>query len=170
MNPAPRDELPPGTLETDAVTVRTLEARDLDAIVRIDRDWTGRNRRNYYELKLAEAARDTGVRISLVAELDDKRERRIAGFLLGRLYFGEFGQAERTALLDSIGVACEFSGRHVADALMRQLRMNLAALHIEKVETQVDWDQFELLRFFAHEGFAPARRICLELEVTRPME
>jgi GNAT superfamily N-acetyltransferase len=168
MNPL--EELPPGTLETDAVTVRTLEPRDLDAIVRIDKEWTGRNRKNYYELKLAEAARDTGIRISLVAELDHVRGRHVAGFLLGRLYFGEFGHVERTALLDSIGVAREFSGRRVADALMRQLRMNLAALHIEKVQTQVDWDQFELLRFFAHEGFAPARRICLELAVTRPTE
>jgi len=154
-----RDELPPGTLETDAVTVRTLAPGDLDAIVRIDRDWTGRPRRRYLEQKLLEAQRDTGVRISLAAELDGQ----LAGFLLARLYYGEFGHPEPIAELDTIGVAKASRGRRVGEALLRQLRTNLAGLGIQRIETQVDWEQFELLGFFRRSGFKPAPRLCLEL-------
>ena len=159
-------ELPPGTLETDAVEVRTLTSADLDQVVRIDKEWTGRNRREYYQLKLKEAERDTGVKISLAALLDGQ----IAGFLLGRLYYGEFGRPEPVALLDSIAASKAVSGRHVGDALMRQLRMNLDALGIERIETVVDWKQIDLLSFFAKEGFRPAPRLCLEMEVERPVE
>jgi predicted N-acetyltransferase YhbS len=156
----------PGTLETDAVTVRVPMAADLDAIVRIDREWTGRNRRAYYQLKLAEAERDTGVRISLAAELDGQ----VAGFLLARLYYGEFGQPEPVALLDTIAVSKAFAGRRVGSALMRQLLLNLHTLGIERLQTEVDWNQFTLLEFFAHEGFRPAARLCLERAVERPIE
>ena len=54
-------------------------------------------------------------------------------------------------------------GKHVGEALMRQLTMNLRALGIDRVETQVDWDQLDLIGFFQHAGFRPAPRLCLEL-------
>ncbi len=159
-------QLPPGTLETDAVTVRTLEPRDLDALVKIDQQWTGRARREYYELKMEETQRDTGVRISLAAELDG----RVAGFLLARVYYREFGHPEPVAALDTIAVDRAFPGRHVGAALLRQLRMNLRTLGIERIQTEVDWDQFALLEFFAKSGFRPAARLCLELALDRPVE
>jgi ribosomal protein S18 acetylase RimI-like enzyme len=167
MKPAmKRSEPQPGTLETDAVAVRRLEARDLDAMVRIDREWTGRGRREYYQLKLAEAERDSGVRVSLAAELDGQ----LAGFLLARVYYGEFGRPEPVALLDTIAVSRAFAGRHVGAALIRQLRMNLDALGVDKLQTEVDWNQFSLLEFFARQGFRPAPRLCLELAIERPVE
>lgn len=54
--------------------------------------------------------------------------------------------------------------------MMRQLRLNLGALRIASLRTEVAWDDFELLRFFARQGFAPARRLCLErpLDPTAP--
>jgi predicted N-acetyltransferase YhbS len=166
-NPSrPGDVNEPGTIETDAVLVRALAPEDLDAITSIDREWTGRPRREYFALKLREAERDTGVRISLAAVLDG----RVAGFLLGRLYYGEFGRPEPVAVLDSIGVGKAFAGRHAAEALLRQLRMNLHALGIERLETGVAFDQVELLTFFARSGFRPAPRFCLEMQVTRPVE
>ena len=47
---------------------------------------------------------------------------------------------------------------------------NVAAVGVSKLRTEVEWDDFDLLGFFAREGFAPAKRLCLEVEVdaTKP--
>jgi ribosomal protein S18 acetylase RimI-like enzyme len=156
---------PPGTLETDAVEVSTLKPEDLDWVVRIDAQRSGRTRREYYQLKLREMESDTGIRISLAARIDGEE----AGFLMARLYYGEFGLPEPVAILDSLGVAPAHSGRHVGHALLRQLHVNLRSLGIEKIQTQVDWNQWDLLRFFAHFGFEPAPRLCLEARLDRPL-
>ncbi|MCA9592527.1 MAG: GNAT family N-acetyltransferase [Myxococcales bacterium] len=157
-------EREPGTLETDHVEVRSLRSDDLDWIVRIDEKHAGRNRREYYKVKLAESEKDTGVRISLAALVDGEP----AGFMMGRLYYGEFGVPEPVAILDSVGVAPAYVNQHVARALLRQLEMNLAALGIERLETQVSWDQLELIRFFQRSGFKPAARLSLEKPVAHP--
>lgn len=147
-----------GSLATDAVPVRDLREGDLAAVVKIDRASTGRNRQEYYAAKVKAAITEQKLRTSLVAEVDG----RVVGFLLARLFYGEFGHAEPTAVIDSVGVDPSFRKRHVGQALLRQLTMNLTALHVERVETQVDWDQFDLLAFLARNGFRPAARYCLE--------
>lgn len=151
----------PGVLETDRVEIRTLGLADLDWMVRIDREYSGKARRAFYEVKLAETQRDTGLRISLAALVDGTP----AGFLMGRVYYGEFGVPDPVAILDTIVVSRDFAHQHVGDALLRQLRLNLAALRIEKIQTQVEWEQAELMGFFRHVGFVPAPRLCLELKV-----
>ncbi|MCC6665805.1 MAG: GNAT family N-acetyltransferase [Polyangiaceae bacterium] len=155
----------PGTLETDHVEVRNLKAEDLDWVVRIDSQHSGKQRKEFYKVKLAEVAKDTGVRISLAAYVKGEP----AGFLMGRLYYGEFGQPEPVAILDSMGVSTAFTGQKVGAALMRQLEMNLSGLGIERLQTQVEWDQVELLKFFQRAGFKPAARLCLEKPVRRPV-
>lgn len=149
----------PGTLETDAVEVRTLTTDDLDWIVRIDAEHSKAPRVEYYKLKLRESQQDTGVRVSLAAVIDGEP----VGFLMARTYYGEFGHPEPVTLLDSIAVSKVHAGKHAGEALMRQLTMNLRALGIARVETQVDWDQLDLIGFFQHAGFRPAPRLCLEL-------
>ena len=153
-----RCETDDGTLPTDAVTVRDLRAADLAGIVRIDRASTGRARHEYYEAKVRAALTEAKLRTSLVAELDD----HVVGFLLARVHYGEFGHAEPVAVIDSLGVDPEYRKRHVGQALMRQLTMNLGALRVERVETQVDGTQLDLLAFLARSGFRPAPRVCLE--------
>ncbi len=61
--------------------------------------------------------------------------------------------------MDSIGVDRGYQRRKVGDALMRQLLMNLRALGVEHLESLVDWDQQELMQFFAHHDFKPAPRL-----------
>lgn len=151
-------DVEPGTLETDSVVVRVLTPDDLDWIVRIDAEHSGRSRREYYRTKLEQVSRDTGIRISLAGMI----EQEPAGFLLGRLYYGEFGRPEPAAILDSIGVARRFSKQHVARALLQRLEMNLRALGIERIETELGWDQLQLLGFFQRAGFTLAPRLCLE--------
>lgn len=152
------EELAPGELDTDRVPVRTLRPDDLEAVVRIDQAATGTARNDFYRAKLARAVEDSSVQLSLAAEADGI----VVGFVIVTFYYGEFGAPETVAVMEAIGVHPEYSGRHIARALMRQLEMNLRALGVEKVRTEVDWEQLDFLQFLAHMGYRPAPRFCLE--------
>jgi GNAT superfamily N-acetyltransferase len=156
MNPKTVGE--PGMLETDSIPVRVMNKGDLEAVVSIDAAATGRRRPRYFELMLERAVTQTALQVSLAAELDG----RVVGFVIASLYYGEYGVVEPTASLDAIGVLPDYRGQHVAKALLRQLRVNLSALRVTTLRTEVSWDDFDLLAFFKCEGFAPGRRLCLD--------
>jgi ribosomal protein S18 acetylase RimI-like enzyme len=139
----------------EELPVRSMDERDVAAIVRLDRRITGRDRGAYYRRRAGEALRYSGVRVSLVAEVDGT----FAGFLMARVDYGEFGQTEPTAVLDTIGVHPEFARRHVGRALLEQLLLNLRSLRVERLLTEVEWDQLDLLAFFARTGFGPSQRL-----------
>lgn len=147
----------------DQVLVRSLRTDDLSAIVSIDAAATGRRRDRFLDLKMKQALVDTGIAVSLVAELDG----HVVGFLLARLYYGEFGVVEPAAVLDVLGVHPDYRGRHVAAALVDQLRTNLLGLGIATLQTQVQWGNPDLVTFFQHEGFTLAPRLCLDLDLAR---
>ena len=115
-----------GVLETDAVLVRTMRQDDLNAIVTIDAAASGRRRPRYFELMLQRSITQAGLQISLVAEVDN----RVVGFVIGSLYYGEYGVVEPSASIDAISVDPSIRGKNVGKALMRQLRLNLGALRI----------------------------------------
>ena len=144
-------------LSRDTVPVRSMTADDLPELIRIDRRITGRDRTPYFEAKVSEAMAESGIRVSVVAELDG----RPAGFIMARLDFGEFGYTEPEAVIDTVGVDPAYTHHHVGSALMSQLLANLAALRVERVRTELDWDDFELASFLQHCGFRPAQRIAL---------
>ena len=73
---------------------------------------------------------------------------------------------EPVAVLDTIGVHPGFRGLGVGRALLAQLRTNLVGLNVGTLRTEVAWEDQEILAFFHHEGFRPAERLCLDLEVT----
>ena len=147
----------PGVTGLEGVSVRDLAPEDLESVVRIDARATGRRRREYYERKLREATRESGIRISLAAESGGT----FAGFLIGRLYYGEFGQPEPVAIIDSIGVDQDLRGRRVGRALLAQLETNLRGIGIESVRTEVDWNHLDLIGFLGANGFSPAPVLCL---------
>jgi ribosomal protein S18 acetylase RimI-like enzyme len=147
----------------DLVLVRNLRADDLDRLVAIDAAATGRRREQFLALKVKQAFGDSGIAASLVAVLDD----HVVGFVLARVYYGEFGVVEPAAVLDVFGVHPDYRGRHVASALVDQLRTNLLGLGIPTLQTEVRWDSPELITFFQHEGFTLAPRLCLDLDLVR---
>ena len=157
------DELPAGELETDRIPVRRLTPEDLDDVVRADAMATGTTRRDFYRAKLGRALEDSSVQLSLAAELDGM----VVGFLIVTFYYGEFGMPETVAVIEAFGVHPEYRGRKVAKALMRQLEMNLGALGVETVRSEVGWEQLDLLGFLAHFGFEPAPRFCLQKDLGR---
>lgn len=140
----------------EPVLVRSLLPSDLPPVIGVDRRVTGRDRTAYYKRKLAEALGESGVRVSQVAELDGV----FVGFIMARVDFGEYGRAVPTAVIDTIAVDPGFGGKGVGCALLRQLMGNLASLRVETVTTEVDWNNFALLRFLHGCGFAPSQRLC----------
>jgi predicted N-acetyltransferase YhbS len=136
--------------------VRTLAESDLEDIVRIDRHLLGRERRDYMQGRLREAMGDSAVRVSLVARCEDS----VAGYAMARMDFGDFGRAEPVAVLDTLGVDPGFARRGVGAALLSQLAINLAALGIERIETTVAHDDFELLGFLYRAGFSRSPRLA----------
>jgi GNAT superfamily N-acetyltransferase len=143
------------------VVVRNLRPSDLEAVILLDAKNVGRRRDEFFKLKLKQALSDTGVTVSLAAEL----QGAFVGFLLARVFYGEFGVTERVAVLDVIDVHPDFRGHHVAASLLAQLRTNLLGLGIFTLRTEVGWDSHELLAFFRHEGFVIAQRVCLDLDL-----
>lgn len=144
-------------LSRDEVLVRSLAQEDLDQVVRIDRKITGRDRRDFFERKFHEVLFESGVRMSLIAEIDGM----VVGFMMARVDFGEFGRTASEAVIDTLGVAEAFRSQHVGHALLTQLLGNLATLQVESVRSEVEWNNFGLLGFLNSCGFAPSQRLAL---------
>lgn len=143
---------------TQKVLVRNLRTDDLDRVVRIDELVTGTRRRAYFEKKVEEALALSGIRISLGAEIDD----HLVGFLLARLYYGEFGLPEPKAIIDTVGVDPAYGGKGVGGALLDQFETNLRGIGIEAIQTHVDWTYQSLIGFLGARDFSPAPVLTLE--------
>ncbi|MCC6213164.1 MAG: GNAT family N-acetyltransferase [Burkholderiales bacterium] len=143
-------------LARDAAEIRLLSAHDLEDVVRIDRDFTGRERRAYMQHALDEALRESGIRISLAAIVDG----HAVGFVMARADLGDFGRAEPVAVIDALGVSPAHAQRGIGRALLSQLFLNLGALRIERVETVVAVRNLELLGFLLGAGFARGQRLA----------
>ncbi|MDR2239581.1 MAG: GNAT family N-acetyltransferase [Zoogloeaceae bacterium] len=143
------------------VNVRTIRMSDLDGVVAIDKKITGQERREYYQRKLEQAVSKNTVNASLAAEVNGK----LAGFMMGDVFFGEYGISDGSALVDTLGVNPEFQNHGIASELMDQFLMNMKAASVAKIYTLVNWSDFALERFFSRHKFQPSKRICLELQL-----
>ena len=144
------------SLARDVADVGLLQEADLDGMARIDRRLTGRNRHGYLCRTFAETMADSSLRVSLAARADGA----VAGFLMARLDYGDFGRAEPVAVIDTMGVDPLRAHHGIGRALLSQLFVNLGALGVERVETVVAGDNLELLGFFTRAGFGPAERLA----------
>jgi ribosomal protein S18 acetylase RimI-like enzyme len=153
-----------GPLARDRFPIRTVAERDLSALIAIDRRITGRDRSAYFERKLDEALHESDIRVSLLAEQDG----RPVGFIMARVDLGEFGRVEPTAVMDTIGVDPDYRQQGIGRALLSQLLMNLRTLRVERIRTEIDWRDRDLLAFLGSCGFGPAQRLCLDHADTLP--
>jgi len=143
-------------LARDVADVHSLTEADLDAVIRIDRRLTGHDRSAYMRHKFEEALNESALRISLVAHKDGTT----AGYLMANADYGDFGRAEPAAIIDTIGVDPGFSHAGIGRALLSQLFINLSALRVERIESVVAKEHFDLLGFFYHAGFGPSQRLA----------
>ncbi|PCJ43292.1 MAG: hypothetical protein COA81_04430 [Alphaproteobacteria bacterium] len=144
-----------GALSRDQVPCRSLQQQDLAAIIKIDSKIMGYDRTSYYERKMDEILLESGIRVSLVAELDD----HVVGFVMARVDFGEFGQTEPSAIIDTLGVDPGYAHKNVGSALLSQLMANLTVLRTDRVRTEVGVNQLALQGFLQNNGFGLAQSL-----------
>jgi ribosomal protein S18 acetylase RimI-like enzyme len=148
-------------LSRDRVPVRSLKEGDLAAVVRIDGKHTGFDRSAYIGAKFREMLTESGIRVSLVSEDDGI----VTGFIMARVDFGEFGNVEKGAVIDTIGVHPAYGGSGIGHALLSQLLLNLATLKVESVQVQVSQENFDLQRFLSAHGFHQSQRLVLTKDI-----
>lgn len=149
-------------MAADQATTRPVTAADLDAIVALDCKITGQSRRGFYEKRLAAAARDPRAFVSLALEVDG----HIAGFVFAHILDGEFGGTQPVAVLDGIGVDPDERGASHGRQLISGLDRQLQAYGVREIQSQADWTEHAIVRFFAASGFDLAPRLVLERETT----
>jgi len=145
-------------LARDQVYVRLMLENDAAAIASIDKALTGTDRHEYLNRAMNEALHDSSVRVSLVAEVDGF----VTGFIMARVDFGDFGQTDPVAVIDTIGVKPDQGHHGIGAALLSQLLMNLTGLHIEHLRTEISRENFDLLAFLYTHGFVPSDQLALE--------
>ena len=151
-----------GSLARDIVVCRSLKEDDLPALIHIDRKITGREHSAYYVRKVSEALNESGIRVSMVAEMDGQ----VAGFIMARVDYGEFDHTEPTAVLDSIAVKPELGHHLVGSALLSQLLGNLTSLRLETIRTEVDAEHLDVLGFLMKNGFRQSQNLALSLRLS----
>ncbi|MBI4482973.1 MAG: GNAT family N-acetyltransferase [Acidobacteria bacterium] len=143
------------------IEIRVFAKEDLEQVVRVDRKITGRDHSKYYERKLQHLRNKDQINTCQVAVLDGQ----IVGFLMGYVYYGEYGIPESTASIDTLGVAEAFRGQGIAQRLFEHFARNMKALGVEKIYTLVDWSQWDLLGTFQAWGFSPSSMLNLEKDL-----
>jgi len=150
-------------MEEDSLTglsIRPLTAGDLEAIVEIDRKVLGKTRRDYW--KKIELPDPRYALSCLVAEIDGK----VIGFIVGEVSGWEFGIPNTIGWITTIGVDPSYQHRGVARRLSEEFIKNLKAIGVTIVYTLVNWNDWDVLKFFHAMGFKRGgEMINLELKI-----
>jgi len=138
--------------------VRPLVAGDLERVIEIDCDHTGRRRDGFYRKRLQAALAEPRNFVYLGCDSNAV----LQGFLLARLQEGEYGTEKPSASLDAIGVDPDAATKGMGRSLLEALDGILQHKGIQAIHTQADWRNLSMLRFFAGTGFSLAPRHILE--------
>lgn len=143
------------------LNIRPLTIGDLDAIVEIDWKVLGKPRKDYWEKRI-ELINTRYPHSSLVAELDGN----VVGFIVGEVSGWEFGVPDTIGWISTIGVDPTYQHQGVAKKLTREFIENLKAIGVSMVYTLVNWNEWDLLKFFHAMGFTRGGdMINLELNI-----
>ena len=145
--------------------VRPLSPADLPRIVAIDLEHVGEPRHRFFEKRLVHAVKhpEDFVHVGVA------RDGMLVGFAFARIQRGEFGREQALATLDAFGVEHGSQDRGVGRALMRGLTEVMRGKGVESLQSQADWTNHPLLRFFDASGFGLAPRLVLERSVLTPL-
>lgn len=134
------------------VTIRPLLREDLGAVVAIDAESEGLTRRAYFERRLLAALNEP----KLHAQFAATDSQGVAGYILARVFTGEFGRVAPALRLEIIGVRHDARGQHVGASLFDAL-CDYARRHgIAEVRTTAAWNHHEILRWLDAMGFTLA--------------
>ena len=140
--------------------IRPMVPSDLDRIVEIDIKVLGKQRPEYWEMKLDLVEKRAQI-TALVAELDNQ----VVGFIIGGASRWEYGMPENIGWIDTIGVDPAYQRRGVAKTLFAEMTNKLNKLGVDSVITFVTRRDPILLNFFKNLGFQKGDMINLELDI-----
>lgn len=142
------------------INIRLMKSDDMKAVIEIDEKVLKSSRPEYYEMKFEKLFHSKDyLPASLVAETEDGR---LAGFVMGEIYMGEYGIFQEEATLDTIGVDPDFQHRGIGEQLINEFMDHLKKVGVRKVHTLVDWNDSKLIHFFSANQFSPSKTINLE--------
>ena len=143
----------------DDVKIRPLVWRDLDAIVEIDNEVTGRSRDVFWQNKIMSySGLDPGA--CLVAELNGD----VVGFMFGERKYFEYG-APQSGWIEIIGVKPELQHKGIGKVLAEALLGHFRRSHIGAVQTLVNPDDKNIMSFFESLGFEKAKLVNMQRKV-----
>ncbi len=141
-----------------ASSTRPITAADLDQVIAIDTANSGRNRRHFFEKRLAAAK----ARPSDFVQLGVVEGNTLRGFAVAHILRGEFGRKDAIAVLDALGVAPGSKEHGYGQILVEELIGIARQRGARSLHSQVDWKNAELLHFFNNAHFELAPRVALE--------
>jgi L-amino acid N-acyltransferase YncA len=146
-------------------SVRPLRPADLERVIAIDSGHVGEPRRRFFEKRLAHAKQhpEDYVHVGVV------RNGALVGFAFARILRGEFGREQAIATLDAVSVEHDSRERGVGHSLMASLTEIMRQKGVHSLQSQADWTNHALLRFFETSGFGLAPRLVLERSVLTPL-
>lgn len=142
------------------VNIRPMTVGDVDAIVEIDRRVIGMSRPDYWKKVVPENPQYPFS--SLVGEFEGK----VIGFVVGEVSGWEFGVPDTIGWLSIIGVDPDYQHKGVARRLSQVFVENLKTIGVSVIYTLVNWNDWDLLKFFHEMGFTRGGdMINLELKI-----
>ena len=142
------------------VNIRPMNVGDMDAIVDIDRRILGKLRPEYWKKLVPQNPHYPFS--SLVAEFEGK----VVGFVVGEVSGWEFGVPDTIGWLSTIGVDPDYQHKGIAKKLSQEFVKNLKMIGVGVIYTLVNWDDWDLLKFFREMGFTRGGdMINLELKI-----
>jgi L-amino acid N-acyltransferase YncA len=137
---------------------RPLRADDIERVIAIDRAYSGHSRRRFFEKRFAAAKvqPEDFIHVGIV------QDGALRGYAIARVLRGEFGHKQAVAVLDAIGVDAESRERGVGQALMAELNAVMVRGNVHTLQSQAEWTNQDLMRFFAAAGFQLAPRLTLQ--------
>ena len=144
----------------ESIKIRALAYGDLDAIVEIDKAIVGKERPEYWSMKI-ESTENRAPMTSLVAEVADT----VVGFILGDVSGWEYGVPDTIGWIEIIGVHPTYQRKGVARMLFQEIVKNLKKVRVDTIYTFVNWREFDRLNFFDQMGFHKGDLIHLELKI-----
>jgi predicted N-acetyltransferase YhbS len=141
----------------EPVKIRALAYGDLDAIVAIDKAMWGKERPEYWSMKI-EMSENRSPLTSLVAEM----KGTVIGFIIGDASGWEYGVPNTVGWIDTIGIHPQFQRKGIARLLFQEMMNNLKKVGVDTIYTLIHWKEWDLLHFFDKMGFQKGDMLQLE--------
>lgn len=144
-------------MNKNTIKIRLMEDEDLMAVVRIDERVLKVSRLEYYEQKF-ELLFKSGEYLPTSFVAQDENET-IVGFIMGKLYIGEYGISREGAAVDAVGVDPDYQRQGIGEKLMNEFVYHLGQLGVKKINTLVDKNDTRMMLYFDANQFSPSRDI-----------